>query len=97
VTDMAASTVFYIDVFGAVIITESEKVTFLALPDGDFIALFPTDTPHIEHFCLTIPGYDPDSVQQRLEADGHQVLRTEDRVFVRDPDGLLVQLSGTNR
>lgn len=97
VTDMAASIRFYTEMFGAVVVSESEHASFLALPDGDFIALFPAAVPHIEHFCLTIPDYDPDSVQQNLEAAGYQVQRNEDRVFLRDPDGLLVQLSGPNR
>ena len=97
VSDLAASTAFYVEMFGAVVTSASQTACFLELPDGNFIALFPTDAPHIEHFCLTLPDYDPDDAQRRLELAGHEVIRREDRVFVRDPDGLLVQLSGPNR
>lgn len=97
VSDMEASVAFYHEVFGAVVVSQSTNATFLQLPNDDFIALFPADIPHIEHFCLTVPGYEPDATARRLEAAGHRVVRNEDRVFVRDPDGLLVQLSGPNR
>lgn len=63
---------------------------------NDFIALFSSDSPHIEHFCLTVDGYDPDAAEPDLRARGLDVVRREDRVFFRDPDGLLVQVSGPN-
>lgn len=97
VRDLAVSRAFYVETFGARVVAESPAACFMELPSSDFIALFPSDDPHIEHFCLTLPGYDADEVQHRLEDEGHQVLRREDRVFVRDPDGLLVQLSGPNK
>lgn len=96
VSDMARSRDFYVDVFGAVVMEESDTACFLRIGDHDFVALFPTAAPHIEHFCFTVPDYDPDTIQATLTAAGHVVLRRDDRVFVRDPDGLLVQLSGPN-
>ncbi len=97
VTDLAASRDFYVEHFGAVVQSESDRACFLGLPTGDFIALFPTDSAHIEHFCLTVADYDPDSIQAWAEGEGLEVLRREDRVFIKDPDGLLVQISGPNR
>jgi catechol 2,3-dioxygenase-like lactoylglutathione lyase family enzyme len=96
VRDLPTSRKFYVEMFGARVTAESETACFMSLPDGDFIALFPTDEPHIEHFCLTLPDYHADDVQRRLEVAGHAIIRREDRIFVRDPDGLLVQLSGPN-
>jgi len=97
VTDLATSRDFYVSHFGAVVQSESDSACFLELPNGDFIALFPTDTPHIEHFCLTVPDYDADEAERWGHDRGLEVVRREDRVFVRDPDGLLVQVSGPNR
>lgn len=97
VSDIATSRDFYVGHFGAVVQSENEWACFLELPNGDFIALFPTEDPHIEHFCLTVPDYDADAAEQWAHDRGLEVLRREDRVFVRDPDGLLVQVSGPNR
>ena len=94
VNDMAASRDFYADLLGATVLKETERFIFLRAGGGDFVALFPSDQPHIEHYCFTVEDYDPDDAQRRLEQRGLTVHRREDRVFVRDPDGLLVQLSG---
>ena len=94
VSDLARSRDFYVAAFGAVVTSETETACFLRVGEHDFIALFPTDTPHIEHFCITVPDYDPDIAEERLRASGLDVIRREDRVFFRDPDGLLVQISG---
>lgn len=94
VTDLARSRDFYVAAFGAIVTNETATACFLQVGEHDFIALFSTDNPHIEHFCITVPDYDPDEAEQRLRASGLDVIRREDRVFFRDPDGLLVQISG---
>ena len=94
VSDMSASRDFYEGLLGATVLEETERFIFLRAGGGDFLALSPSDAPYIEHYCFTVEGYDPDDAQQRLEERGLTVHRREDRVFVRDPDGLLVQLSG---
>lgn len=94
VSDLRRSRDFYVEAFGAEVTSESDTACFLRIGDSDFIALFPSDAPHIEHFCITVPDYDPDDAETRLRSAGLEVLRREDRVFFRDPDGLLVQISG---
>jgi catechol 2,3-dioxygenase-like lactoylglutathione lyase family enzyme len=94
VSNLARSRDFYVAAFGAVVTNETPTACFLQLGEHDFIALFLTDIPHIEHFCITVPDYDPDAAEERLRASGLDVIRREDRVFFRDPDGLLVQISG---
>ena len=96
VSDVARSREFYVEMFGASVVAEMNGACFMELPNQDFIALFPTDTPHMEHFCLTLPDYDPDAVAAELDDRGVPYRRREDRVFIEDPDGLLVQLSGPN-
>jgi catechol 2,3-dioxygenase-like lactoylglutathione lyase family enzyme len=96
VTDLARSRDFYVRLFGARVIGESATACFLEVGGGDFIALFPSEEPHVEHFCLTVDDYEPDKAAARLEAAGLTVRRAEDRVFFYDPDELLVQLSGPN-
>ena len=78
---------------GARVYKETDTACFLQVSDTDFIALFASDAGYIEHFCCTLSSYDADEVAARLEAEGHSIHRVEDRVFVRDPDGLLVQVS----
>ena len=76
--------------------SEPDSACFLEVGDGDFIALFPSAQPHVEHFCLTVDNYQPNEAAAQLEAAGLTVHRAEDRVFFLDPDGLLVQSSGPN-
>jgi catechol 2,3-dioxygenase-like lactoylglutathione lyase family enzyme len=94
VSDVARSRDFYITAFGATVMDETPTACFLQVGEHDFIALFVTDDPHIEHFCITVPDYDADEAEERLRTSGLDVIRREDRVFFRDPDGLLVQISG---
>ncbi|MGI9666252.1 MAG: VOC family protein [Acidimicrobiia bacterium] len=94
VADLRRSRDFYIAAFGAVVTNETPTACFLQIGGSDFIALFPTDDPHIEHFCITVPDYDPDAAEAKLRTAGLEVIRREDRLFFRDPDGLLVQISG---
>ena len=94
VSDLARSKDFYVAAFGATVMNETSTACFLQVGAHDFIALFASDDPHIEHFCITVPDYDTDTAEERLRASGLEVIRREDRVFFRDPDGLLVQISG---
>jgi catechol 2,3-dioxygenase-like lactoylglutathione lyase family enzyme len=50
----------------------------------------------VDHVCVAIAGYDPDAVCRKLQQNGisSERLYRSDQVFIRDPDGVLVQLSG---
>jgi len=50
----------------------------------------------VDHFCVSIEEYEPDRVSESLKKNGisSQRLYRPDQVFVRDPDGILVQLAG---
>lgn len=72
---------------------KNEEMCFLDVGSDNFLALFRRDPSHINHFCFTVDGYEPDEAAAELEGTGHELIRREDRVFVRDPDGHLVQVS----
>ena len=97
VTDIARSRDFYVEHLGATVTSESDSACFLDVGGGDFLALFLRDEPVIEHFCFTVDDYEPDRTAERLAQAGLTVHRRDDRVFFKDPDGLIVQLSGPNR
>ena len=94
VDDLERSRDFYLGVFDAALVREDETACFLDVGNDNFLALFRRDPSHINHFCFTIDDYDPDRVANDFESRGFEVIRREDRVFVRDPDGHLVQVSG---
>jgi catechol 2,3-dioxygenase-like lactoylglutathione lyase family enzyme len=50
----------------------------------------------VDHFCVSVEGYEPDAVSEKLKQNGipSQRLYRPNQVFVRDPDGILVQLAG---
>jgi catechol 2,3-dioxygenase-like lactoylglutathione lyase family enzyme len=49
----------------------------------------------IDHFCVSVEGYDADAVTRKLKQNGIASQRpyAQNQVFVRDPDGILVQLA----
>ncbi len=94
VDDLLRSRDFYLEVFEATVVRENETMSFLDVGGDNFLALFRREPAHINHFCFTVDAYDPESVAADLEARGFEVIRREDRVFVTDPDGHLVQVSG---
>jgi catechol 2,3-dioxygenase-like lactoylglutathione lyase family enzyme len=50
----------------------------------------------VDHFCVSVEGYEPDAVSEKLKRKGipSQRLYSPNQVYVRDPDGILVQLAG---
>lgn len=50
----------------------------------------------VDHFCVAVVGYEPDAVSRKLQENGipSERLYRPDQIFVRDPDGILVQLAG---
>ena len=93
VDDLARSREFYIDHFAASVVRQDEAACFLDVGSDNFLALFRRDPSHINHFCFTVEDYEPDRAANEFESAGLEVIRREDRVFVRDPDGHLVQVS----
>src|SRR6516164_3329406 len=49
----------------------------------------------VDHFCVSVEGYEPDAVSEKLKQNGipSQRLYSPNQVYVRDPDGVLVRLA----
>lgn len=93
VDDLVRSRDFYAEIFEATVVNEREGMCFLEVGEDNFLAMLRRDPAHINHFCFTIDDFEPDRSASALESLGFEVIRREDRVFVRDPDGHLVQVS----
>jgi len=96
VTDLARSRDFYMRLLGMNVLRESANDCFLEL-GPDFLALFKREKPVMDHFCIAIENYEVKAVTAELRRQGlnpDQPTGTS-RVYFRDPDGLVVQLSSS--
>ncbi len=92
VTDVARSRAFYVEHLGLRVSSESRGSAFLRCGD-QFVALFRSPDPGMDHYCYAVEGYDAGDAARRLEARGIRPRVTRDRIYFDDPDGLEVQLS----
>ncbi|MHC5110470.1 MAG: VOC family protein [Planctomycetota bacterium] len=95
VTDVARSRDWYSKHLGLKVLREGTNNCFLSTGD-DFLALFKSSTPGMNHFCFTWPGKTADEAVRRIEAAGMKARREENRVYFKDPDGLTVQVAEEN-
>ena len=95
VTDLARSRDWYCKHLGLKILRDGTRNCFLKTGD-DFVALFKSSKPGLNHFCFTWPGKTADEAVRRLESVGMQPRREENRVYFKDPDGLTVQVDDEN-
>ena len=71
----------------------------LDLPGGGIVILQRSDTPgRIDHFCIGVERFDADKMRSAARAAGLDGVQgtAADNFFVRDPDGLRVQLSAVD-
>jgi catechol-2,3-dioxygenase len=113
VADLAASERFYVDDLGLTVATrwEDERpAVWLSIGNQAFLGLWPAESGgavaihggrggrHV-HYALRVPLGTLDSLQQRLEAAGHEVEsgwefgRGNRAIYVDDPDGNVVELT----
>jgi len=95
VTDIERSRDFYRKHLGLSVVTESETNCFLGC-GKNFVALFRSDKPGMDHYCYTVPGYSADDVVTKSNEAGLSPERHSNRVYFDDPDGLTVQLAGSD-
>lgn len=74
---------------------ESERACFLDC-GPDFVALFRGQEAGLDHYCYSIPGYEPDREVRKLKAAGLDPRREENRIYFDDPDGITVQIAAPN-
>ena len=94
VTDIARSRDFYMKHLGMNVLRESASDCFLGL-GPDFLALFKREKAEMDHFCIAIENYEVAAVTAELKRQGLNPNQPSgsQRVYFRDPDGLMVQLS----
>lgn len=94
VTDIARSRDFYMKHLGMNVRRESANDCFLGL-GPDFLALFKREKAEMDHFCIAIENFQVDAVTEELKRQGLNPNQPSgsQRVYFRDPDGLMVQLS----
>ncbi len=94
VTDIARTKVFYQDLLGLPLISESDSSLFLKT-GNEFLTFFKNAAPGLDHYCIAVEDFKPDAVMSKLTARGLKPRRPSgtDRIYFRDPDGLEVQFS----
>ena len=93
VTDIERSRAFYQRHLGLELASRTRSNCFLRCSEHDFLALFKSEKPGMDHFCFSIAKYDPDDAVARLEKAGLSPRRRADRVYFDDPDGIEVQVA----
>lgn len=92
VTDVARSRDFYRHHVGASVIQDNAPGNCFLRTGSNYMGLFRSATPAMDHFCFTVEGYEPAAAASRLAEAGLEPRRQENRVYFDDPDGLEVQL-----
>jgi catechol 2,3-dioxygenase-like lactoylglutathione lyase family enzyme len=96
VANLEKSTKFYESLFGPSSGSDSHGEPYFRLRTGAFgLTTYGVNPVGVDHFCVSVEGYEPDAVSEKLKQNGipSQRLYRPNRVFVRDPDGILVQLA----
>lgn len=98
VSDLDRSVAFYQRAFGLPVKSTQQGGVNLAVGDA-FLGIYqggPNATPHINHFCFGIRGFDAAATVAALERQGLPAeSRTRDgvtQVYTADPDNLRIQL-----
>ena len=93
VSNLARSEEFYRTRFGAPgIIFEKPGQRYMRM-GKNFVALFQKDEPAMDHFAISIEGYDPGAVEATTRSMGLETRQSSSLVYVQDPDGIEVQIT----
>jgi len=96
VRDVARSRDFYIKHLGMVVIRDGgEDNCFLGSGKRMFLTLFRGDKPGMNHYSYAIDDFDADEADGKLKVAGLKVRRESGRIYFLDPDGIEVQVSGS--
>lgn len=100
-SDVARSKDFYQRVTGLPIHDEGKDFCVFTADRG-FLGLYAPDAgqrPGFDHLCFGIEQYDAKRVQALLAdavPESHPTIESGDQVYVRDPDGVVVQFADVN-
>ena len=94
VPDVARSREFYQQHLGLEVLRSGERNSFLSCGGNQFLALFRSSQPGLDHYCYTVEGFEAGTTMAKLDKVGLKPERHEDRVYFDDPDGITVQITG---
>ncbi|NIR51512.1 hypothetical protein GWO43_23305 [candidate division KSB1 bacterium] len=94
VSNISLSRDFYREHLGLTVIRDNTPHNCFMACGDNYVGLFRSDNPRMDHCCYTVEAYDPDSATQKLKKAGIDSRREENRVYFEDPDDLTIQLSG---
>jgi len=92
VSDVDRSRDFYQSLFGLPVVRQSQNNCFLGIGEN-FLALFRGERPGMDHFCISIEGYEPAAAAGALSKEGLKPRREGERLYFQDPNGLTIQLA----
>jgi catechol 2,3-dioxygenase-like lactoylglutathione lyase family enzyme len=97
VANLERSMRFYESLFGPSFTADPQRAQTTAIRLGMGLLGLITNSVNpagVDHFCVSVEGYEPNAVSEKLKQNGiPSQLRQPNQVFVRDPDGVLVQLA----
>ena len=98
VTDVARSRDFYIKHLGMAIAHDSSPDNCFLIFGNAFAALFKGDAPAMDHVCFAVDNYNVADAEKKLKALGldPEQPKGTNRIYFKDPDGLKLQLSGSD-
>lgn len=92
VSDVGRSRDFYQQHLGLSVIRDNSPGNCFLQVGENYLGLFRSSAPAVDHFCFTVETYDADAAMTRSAKAGLEPRREEDRVYFDDPDGLEIQL-----
>jgi catechol 2,3-dioxygenase-like lactoylglutathione lyase family enzyme len=92
VTEIARSREFYTQLLGLEVTGESRSSCFMTCGD-QFVALFRSAEPGLDHYCYSVENYGVDRAAETLRGQGLEPRIRGNRIYFDDPDGIEVQLS----
>lgn len=98
VTDLERSAAFYRDIFGLAVLDEDEANRIVRMGTDRVLVSLHEKPPTgvVDHFAIAIEGFDQDAVTAGLAERGLTAEQNLDYgFFVRDPEGIPVQILGT--
>jgi catechol 2,3-dioxygenase-like lactoylglutathione lyase family enzyme len=95
VTDLDRSQTFYERHLGMTMIPTGDRSAIRLMACGPHVLnLYKAGQAQMDHFCVTIPDYDPKMAIGRLRAQKIEPVVEADRTHFLDPDGYKIQVGG---